>query len=368
MLAEALTSLDKAPKLTLTILLLAFTTIVGFFNYISGIDTTFSAVYLLPIAIAAWHLSRTVALGFCILSTFYWVAGDTLAGAHYATLWIPVWNTGVRFAVFVVGAYVVAEFKELHQDLENRASERAAKLTEEIATREKLERELLDIIEREHRRLGQDIHDSLCQHLTGTAFAAQVLVQNLKSQGSPQAHNAVRVVGLIEDGIMLSRSLAKGLSSVRLSTDGLMDALEDFASTTSDLFKVSCRFECPLPVLIDDPETAEHLYRIAQEAVGNAIKHGRAKIIRIQLEVSEAGTLLRVVDDGTGLQPGRPNGQGMGLRIMSSRAHVIGARFDISRHERAGTIVSCLLLPREPAASRARRVERAKLHDSTGSS
>ena len=331
-------------------ILLAFTTVTGFVDYLAGVDTTFSAVYLFPITLAAWYLGRPVAFGFCVLSTFYWVGGDLLAGAHYATIWIPIWNTAVRFAVFVFAAYLIGEFKNLHLDLENRAQERAAKLTIEIASREQLERELLNISEREQRRLGQDIHDSLCQHLTGTAFASQVLAQSLRSQGSSQAQNAARVVELIEAGITLSRNLAKSLNSVRLSSDGLMEVLEDFASTTSDLFKISCRFECPLPVIVDDPETAEHLYRIAQEAVGNAIKHGHAQNIVIQLEVSESGNLLRVLDDGTGLQPGRTNGEGMGLRIMSYRAEVIGAKFNIGRRESAGTVVTCLLPQEQEAA------------------
>jgi len=346
-----LSFLDKLSRLTLFTALLAFTTLTGFVDYLAGVDTTFSGVYLLPITIAAWYLGRGSGISFCVLSSFYWVGGDILAGATYSTVWIPIWNTAVRFAVFVFAAYLVAAFRDLHRDLENRTRERAAKLTAEIATREQLERELLNISEREHRRLGQDIHDSLCQHLTGTAFAGQVLAQNLKSQGSTQAPNAARVVQLIEDGILLSRNLAKGLSSVRLSTDGLMEALEDFASTTSDLFKISCRFECPLPVLVDDPETAEHLYRIAQEAVGNAVKHGHAKNVVIQLDVSEAGILLRVIDDGAGLQPGKPNGEGMGLRIMSYRAEVIGAKFNIARRETAGTVVSCLLPQEQEAVS-----------------
>jgi signal transduction histidine kinase len=349
--AKALSFFDKLSPAALIPVLLAFTSLVGVVDYFAGVDTTFSAIYLFPIGIAAWYLGRPIAIGFCILSTFYWMGGDLLAGARYATVWIPIWNTCVRFAVFLFAAYLVAEFKDLHDELESRARERAAKLTAEIAAKEQLERELLSISEREQRRLGQDIHDSLCQHLTGTAFAGQVLAQNLKSQGSAHAQNAARVVRLIEDGITLSRNLAKGLSSVRLSTDGLMEALEDFAASTSDLFKISCRFECPLPVLIDDAEAAEHLYRIAQEAVGNAIKHGRANNIVIQLEVSDSGVLLRVLDDGTGLQPGKTNGEGMGLRIMSYRAQVIGAKFRIGRRDTAGTMVTCLLPPEEEAVS-----------------
>jgi signal transduction histidine kinase len=345
-----LSFLEKLSPAALFALLFAFTTVTGFVDYLAGVDTTFSGIYLFPISVAAWYQGRAVAVGFCFLSSFYWVGGDMLAGAHYSTIWIPIWNTTVRFAVFFFAAHLVAEFRQLHRDVEERAKERAAKLTAEIGAREQLEHELLNISEREQRRLGQDIHDGLCQHLTGTAFAGQVLAQNLRAQGSTQAQSAARVVQLIEDGITLSRNLAKGLNTVQLTSDGLMEALEDFASNTSDLFKISCRFECPLPVLVDDPQTAEHLFRIAQEAVGNAIKHGHAKNVVIQLEVSETGILLRVLDDGTGLMPGKTNGEGMGLRIMSYRAEVIGAKFNISRRDTMGTVVTCLLPQEQEAA------------------
>jgi signal transduction histidine kinase len=124
-----------------------------------------------------------------------------------------------------------------------------------------------------------------------------------------------------------------------------MEALEDFAASTSELFKISCRLECPLPVLINDIHDAEHLYRIAQEAVGNAIKHGRARNIEIHLERHKGGKRLRVIDDGTGRPPFNANGKNMGLRIMSYRADRIGARFSIRRGEPRGTIVTCVLPP-----------------------
>jgi signal transduction histidine kinase len=122
-----------------------------------------------------------------------------------------------------------------------------------------------------------------------------------------------------------------------------MEALEDFAASTNDLFRISCRFECPLPVLINDIQVAQHLYRIAQEAVGNAIKHGRARNIEIRLEAHKGGKRLCIIDDGTGRPPFSPDGKGMGLRIMSYRADRIGAMFGIRRRDPVGTIVICFL-------------------------
>ncbi len=343
MFATALRFLEKLPRAVLVALLAALTCAVGFVDFLAGTDATFSAIYLVPIGISAWFLGRPTAYAFAIASALLWVGGDVAAGAHYSSTLIPVWNVAIRIVMFVVAVQLIVELRKLHDALEAMAEERAVKLTAEIATRERLERELLHISEREQRRVGHDIHDSLCQHLTGTALAGQVLAENLKARGLPLARDASRVVALIEEGITLSRNLAKGLNSVRLSTDGLMEALEDFAASTTDLFKISCRFECPLPVLINDDATSEHLYRIAQEAVGNAVKHGHAKNILIRLETSGTAKVLRVIDDGCGLPPSPMNGNGMGLRIMSYRAQLIGAKFNIRRRDAAGTVVTCLL-------------------------
>ena len=346
MFARARHFLERLSPAMLMPLLLGATLAVGYVDYLTGTDTTFSGVYLFPIAAAAWFIGRLPAYALAVMSSILWVTGDIAAGAHYSTLIVPLWNLVLRFAVFAVSLELFAALRKTHNDLSARAQDRAAKLTAEIAAREKVERELLRISDREQRRVGQDIHDGLCQHLTGTAFAGQVLAETLRAKGSGQAEDALRIVELVEQAIALSRSVARGLNTVNLSSSGLMEALEDFASNTSDLFKITCRFECPLPVLIRDSDTAGHLFRIAQEAVGNAIKHGRAKETVVQLEVSNVGTMLRISDDGCGLPPFRRDGHGMGLRIMSYRAEVIGAKLSIEPRTGGGTVVNCLL-PRE---------------------
>jgi two-component system sensor kinase FixL len=122
-----------------------------------------------------------------------------------------------------------------------------------------------------------------------------------------------------------------------------MQALQEFAASTERLFNISCRFECESPVLVPDVAVADHLYRIAQEAVGNAVKHGRASTIVITLDMSDAGTFLRVEDDGVGIAKVPPRSGGMGLRIMAQRAKLIGAAFDIQSSARGGTAVACCL-------------------------
>lgn len=342
MFTAMLRFLGSLPPALLASSLFGLTCLIGLLDYLVGADATFVSLYLIPMGVAAWFLGLPFSYVIASMSTVFWVAGDFGAGVagNLSTL---AWNLISRFAVFIAVSHLVRALRRLHDDVEALARMRSAQLVSEIEARERLELELVHISEREQRRVGHDIHDSLCQHLTGTALAGQVLVQNLKAQDSMSADSAARVVELIEDGITLSRNLARGLNSVDRSGDGLMEALEDFAASTSELFKISCRFECPLPVLINDIHAAEHLYRIAQEAAGNAIKHGRAKNIEIRLDTYKGGKRLRVIDDGAGRPPFHVNGKGMGLRIMSYRADRIGANFSIRRRDPSGTIVNCFL-------------------------
>jgi signal transduction histidine kinase len=326
----------------LTVLLISLTCLVGLLDYSVGSNATFVSLYLIPMGIAAWFLGLPFSYFIASLSTVFWVVGDIGAGVDLddSTL---AWNLFSRFAVFVAVSHLVRAQRRLHDDVEALAEKRSAQLVSEIKARQRLEEELVHISEREQRRVGHDIHDSLCQHLTGTALAGQVLVQTLRARESDSAESAARVVELIEDGITLSRNLARGLNSVGRSGDGLMEALEDFAASTSDLFKISCRFDCPLPVLISDMHIAQHLYRITQEAVGNAVKHGHAKNIHIRLEAHKGGKRLRIIDDGIGRPPFSADGKGMGMHIMSYRADRIGAGFSIRRRDPTGAIVTCFL-------------------------
>jgi len=218
-----------------------------------------------------------------------------------------------------------------------------AELEGEIERRKGLEGEILSISDREQQRLGQELHDGLCQHLTATALAGHVLAEKLTSKGLGETQDANRIVDMVEEGINLARNMAKGLHPVEMQSDGLMQALEAFAATTTELFGVECRFECNSPVLIHSPATATHLYRIAQEAVSNAIKHGHAGLITVALEETEIGVRLSVSDNGDGMTKASPKAGGMGLRIMADRAKMIGGRFAVQAHRPTGVELSCLI-------------------------
>lgn len=215
----------------------------------------------------------------------------------------------------------------------------------DAAHRARLEREVLDISEREQRRIGQDLHDGLCQHLTGISLLGRKLQQGLALRSDPGAGEAGRLTELVQDGIEQTRRVTRGLHPVRDEPTGLMLALRELCANVTALGGPACRFECPDPVPVPDRTVATHLYRIAQEAVQNALRHAGAGAIAVRL-VSDADLIaLSVADDGVGLPAHRPR-RGMGLEIMDYRARSIGARLEVGRGEGGGTTVSCRM-PRD---------------------
>ena len=211
----------------------------------------------------------------------------------------------------------------------------------DISERKRLEKTVLEISEREQRRIGQDLHDGLGQHLTGIAFMAKVQEQRLSEKQVPEAAEAAKIVQLVNDAILKTRELARGLLPVVSDAHGLMSALQLHAAEVEDLFGVGCRFQCEEPVLIHNAPMATHLYHIAQEALNNAIKHGHAKNILIRLFSGEREGTLIIKDDGVGIERPHAPHAGVGLHIMNYRAGMIGGNLEVRREQPHGTIVTC---------------------------
>jgi PAS domain S-box-containing protein len=221
----------------------------------------------------------------------------------------------------------------------------------DITESKRLEQAILEISAREEHRIGQDLHDGLGQHLTGIAFMSKVLEQKLadKPDAEAEAADAGKIVKLVNEAIHKTRELSRGLLPVVSDARGLMSALEQYALEVQDLFGMACHFECAHAVLIYDETVANHLYRIAQEAVNNAVKHGHGKNILITLSTEGDGLTLSVRDDGTGLPEDVRNSTGMGLHIMNYRAKMMGATLQVQSCSpdghggRGGTVVTCKL-------------------------
>jgi PAS domain S-box-containing protein len=210
----------------------------------------------------------------------------------------------------------------------------------DITERKRLEKALLEITAQEQRRIGQDLHDGLGQHLTGIAFMSKVQEQKLADKGMAEAAGAARIVALVNEAIHKTRTLAHGLLPVVPDSLGLMSALTRWAAETEEMFHISCRFCARQPVLIHDSDVSTHLYRIAQEAVNNAIKHGEAKNLLITLSAGKEYGQLTIENDGLILSQSKQS-SGMGLQIMNYRAHMIGGTLRIDSKAARGVIVTC---------------------------
>jgi signal transduction histidine kinase len=208
-----------------------------------------------------------------------------------------------------------------------------------------LERQILEISGREQRRIGQDLHDGLGQHLTGIELLSQCLEQDLARSKRPEAAQAAKISRHVRDAVLQTKSLARGLSPVDVEQHGMMFALQELCRSTSEICRVKCRFECPKPIAITNNTIATHLYRIAQEAVNNAVKHGRAREIVVSLAEGKRDQYnLSIRDSGQGFTPGdEAKKSGMGLGIMRYRASVIGATLEIVSAAGEGTEVRCTL-------------------------
>jgi len=214
-------------------------------------------------------------------------------------------------------------------------------IAEDVTDRRRLEREILEISDREQARIGQDLHDGLCQQLVSLGFDNNSLEQQLAAHARPEVAAAQKMGEVIDNAIAEARALSRGLFPVQLETNGLSLALQQLAAGVRARARVNCRMDCPQPVLVRDNTVATHLYRIAQEAVNNAIKHSRAGTILVELKSDHNRIELKISDDGIGIPVSRNPVGGMGLHIMKYRAQAIGGILNIEPAPRHGTIVSC---------------------------
>jgi PAS domain S-box-containing protein len=243
-----------------------------------------------------------------------------------------------------------AELRRSHEELEHRVAERTAdlstansRLKSEIAERRRLEHELLDITEKERRRIGLDLHDDLGQKLAGIALMAKGLQLRLAKQRAAEAGDAGRIHELLEQAMSHARDLARDLATLDFSENDLPSAMQKLAAHVKDSFGITCRFKSDDAIPPLETNTVTQLYKITQEALTNAIKHGKAKQVSIQLSNGSSKLALTIRNSGAPFPSVVGRNAGMGLRIMNYRANLIGASLEIKPGDPEGTVVTCLV-------------------------
>lgn len=264
----------------------------------------------------------------------------------------PSWWTS-RHALWSAGGLLAAVGVSLMWVglLRRQVQKQTEVIRQQLKEAELLEREILDISNREQRRIGHDLHDGVCQQLAGIALMTSTLADDLESKDSGAAAEAERISALLNDAIDRTRGVARGLFPVRLEEKGLVSALEELAANASELFKINCRFVSETPPAAIEKGIALHLYYIVLEAVANASKHGSASNVTITLEPDGDRDQISVRDDGVGFSPPADGHTGMGIRIMHYRARVIGATLRLQSQPGSGTCVSCRFAPFSTLAS-----------------
>ena len=216
-------------------------------------------------------------------------------------------------------------------------------LVRDVTDRQLLEKEILEIANQEQIRIGQDLHDGLGQHLTGITFLTRALERKLSAREIPEAAEAAEIGRLVIQALSQTRNLARGIFPVELESSGLVAAFHELAGTVEELFQISCVVECPNDAPLADQSVANHLFRFAQEAVNNSVKHGKASCVAIRLRRAEQQLILSISDNGVGLPKQGIKLKGLGLRIMGYRAQKLGGTLDLESPATGGTSVTCTI-------------------------
>ena len=307
--------------------------LIGFLDHVSSWEISLFVVYAVPILVAVWFLGTRWGALMAVLGALVWWWAN-YNDNPYTTTWGYVWAAMSRliYFVFVVigGAAMKAE----------REATRARIETLE-RTRE-LEADIVRASESEQQRIGQDLHDGLCQYLAAVGCAAASLKEDLRSLGAAEAESAAEIEELIKGAVAQARDLARGIFPVQLDSTGLCTALEELAANSTRLQSVNVKVEFHGEVHIPDPTVGMHLYRIVQESIANSIRHGGAKNIDVVVSEGENVFMMPITDDGTGLKPPQPREPGMGLKTMRYRAQLIGADLEVANNPKGGVSVTCV--------------------------
>ena len=327
------TSTMRSQSVWVTIVLMAVTVLgIGWLDYITGFQVTLLVFYGVPIFLAVWWAGNKPGLFIALLSgVVWWLANmSTTRQSTQGYAWTLANRLFYQFALVAA----VSALRNKHQS-------DAARI-QMLEERRQLEKDIVSVSEHEQQRIGQDLHDGICQQLAAIGCAVRVLAEDLQAQGVPAAHDACLIEGSLQQVVLEARNLAHGIFPVHVDRSGLAAALVDLGKVTSRLTGIKIVVDDCVDVPLDAPEVSMHLYRIAQEAVANAVKHSGATEIIIAMKLVDNWLELRVEDNGKGMPASASmRVEGMGLRTMHYRAQALRAGLAIQQRPQGGTLVSC---------------------------
>ncbi len=333
--AAATNAMRSQPTWMTTTVAVVTTLAIGWLDHITGFEITWFVFYGIPIFLAVWWGGTKSGLFIALLSgVVWWLANMTTS--PYVTQLGYAWALLNRLVYLCVVVVAVTASRNKQE-----ADEARIQMLEE---RRQLEKDIVSVSEHEQQRIGQDLHDGICQQLAAIGCAARVLAEDLQAQGIQSAQDASLIEGSIQQVVLEARNLARGIFPVHVDRSGLAAALVDLGKMVSRLTGTSIIVNDCVDVPLDAPEVSMHLYRIAQEAVANAVKHSEATEVHIAMKLEDDRLELRIEDNGKGMPPlSRMRGDGMGLRTMHYRAQALQADLAIGQQSNGGILVSCRL-------------------------
>lgn len=320
------------PRVWVIVEMVACLLVIAILDSITPYRIRLLPFYALPVFVLAWFCGKAWGIAGGGFSALLWWCANRFTGDPDLRGWIGVWEVSRHGSFLLIVALVGSALRAKN----NIAAERI----ELLERSQRLEHEIVNISEAEQRRIGQDLHDGLCQYLAGLACSASSLRDDLqKLHLEADANVADELVTLLQDAVVQTRDLARKLVPAHVSRLGLVLALDSLTQSVTRLHGVNCRFRSRASSAHWDEHTAMHLYRIAQEAINNATRHGKAKNIFLFFTAADHSIKLRVVDDGRGIS--ESTSEGVGLDIMRYRARLIGGQLTIRRRNGRGTVISC---------------------------
>lgn len=327
----------RASPLWMALLMpMCLTIALGWLDQVTSFEISWFIFYAVPIILAVWWAGVTGGMLTAIVAGGVWWVANRYT-SPYKTEVGYAWAMLNREFYFCVLVFAVSAVRS-KQDAD-------AAYIRMLEERRQLEKDIVTVSEHEQQRIGQDLHDGICQQLAAISCAVHALAEDLHVHQMPAAQDADMVEESLLQAVADARNLARGIFPVHVDDSGFSVALKELAGNTSKLTGVSIVIQESGDPQVDCPKTAMNLYRIVQEAVANAVRHGRAQEIVISLQRLGDVLELRLEDDGVGIAAGRPIARaGMGLRTMRYRAQSLGASFEITpRRTGSGTCVRCCL-------------------------
>src|SRR5467141_3778373 len=271
------------------IVALALLFAISWLDLVTGHQVSLVLFYTAPIVFAVWLCDNKSVFIVAGLAGILWSWADLLIGNSYSSGTVQAWELAIRFAFFFLVGVAGIAMRE-----QQRASNARISLLEHA---QRLEKQIIEVSEYERQRIGRDLHDGLCQFLAAIGCVATSLKIDLEAQNlSEPAASAAEIEKLLSESVKQTRNLAHGLVPVQLDEAGLPAALEELAASTSRLLAMDCTFEFAGDYRIAHNDKATHLYRIAQEAINNATKHGKARNVEMRLSANSSAMSLSIAD------------------------------------------------------------------------